>query len=54
MDPIRIISGAENLNALSDEEKGTLEDINRLKPGPYRLACMTKPKGPVTVEMVEG
>jgi thioredoxin reductase/ferredoxin/pSer/pThr/pTyr-binding forkhead associated (FHA) protein len=54
MDPIRIISGAENLNAMSDEEKGTLEDINRLKSGPYRLACMAKPKGPVTVEMVEG
>lgn len=52
MDPIRIISGAENLNAMSDEEKGTLEDINRLKPGPYRLACMTKPKGPVVVEML--
>lgn len=54
MDPIRIISGAENLNAMSDEEKGTLEDINRLKPGPYRLACMAKPKGPVVVEMVAG
>jgi len=52
MDPIRIISGAENLNAMSEEEKGTLEDINRLKPGPYRLACMAKPKGPVVVEMV--
>jgi len=53
MDPVRILSGAENLNAMSDEEKGTLEDINRLKPGPYRLACMAKPKGPVVVEMVE-
>lgn len=54
MDPIRIISGAENLNTMSDEEKGTLEDINRLNPGPYRLACMAKPKGPVVVEMLEG
>lgn len=53
MDPIRILSGKENLNPIGDEEKGTLEDINKLKPGEYRLACMAKPKGPVVVEMVE-
>jgi len=53
MDPIRILSGKENLNAIGDEEKGTLEDINKLKPGEYRLACMAKPKGAVMVEMVE-
>ena len=53
MDPIRILAGKENLNPIGDEEKGTLEDINKLKPGEYRLACMAKPKGPVVVEMVE-
>ncbi|MGH7493813.1 MAG: FHA domain-containing protein [bacterium] len=53
MDPIRILSGKENLNAIGDEEKGTLEDINKLKPGEYRLACMAKPKGAVVVEVVE-
>jgi thioredoxin reductase/pSer/pThr/pTyr-binding forkhead associated (FHA) protein/ferredoxin len=53
MDPIRILSGKENLDAIGDEEKGTLVDINKLKPGEYRLACMAKPKGAVVVEVVE-
>ncbi len=53
MDPIRVLSGKENLNPIGDEEKGTLEDINKLKPGEYRLACMAKPKGAVVVEVVE-
>jgi ferredoxin/pSer/pThr/pTyr-binding forkhead associated (FHA) protein len=53
MDPVRVLSGKENLSAIGDEEKGTLEDINKLKPGEYRLACMAKPQGPVVVELVE-
>jgi ferredoxin len=46
IDPICIISGIENMNAVGDDEQGTLEDINKLEPGKYRLACMAKPKGP--------
>jgi pSer/pThr/pTyr-binding forkhead associated (FHA) protein/ferredoxin len=53
IDPIRILSGLENMNEAGDEEQGTLEDINKLKPGEYRLACMAKPKGPVVVEILE-
>ncbi len=53
LDPIRIISGLENMNPVGDEEQGTLEDINKLEPGKYRLACVAKPMGPVVVEILE-
>jgi pSer/pThr/pTyr-binding forkhead associated (FHA) protein/ferredoxin len=54
-DPIRILRGQENLAAPPGaDEKGTLEDICSLAPGEYRLACMTKVKGPVEVEIVKG
>ncbi len=52
-DPIRIISGAENLNDVGGIEQTTLEEKNNLTPGEYRLACMVKPKGPVVVEIIE-
>jgi thioredoxin reductase/pSer/pThr/pTyr-binding forkhead associated (FHA) protein len=52
-DPIRIISGKENLNELSDQEKETIEDLCGLNPDECRMACMAKPKGPVEVEIVE-
>lgn len=52
-DPIRIISGHENLNEISDGEKEALEDICELKPGECRLACMVKIKGPVEVEIIK-
>jgi len=53
IDPIRIVSGAENMSPIGDEEQGTLEDINKLAAGKYRLACMAKPNGPVVVEVLE-
>ena len=53
IDPIRIISGEENMSPIGDEEQGTLEDINKLAAGKYRLACMAKPQGPVVVEVLE-
>jgi len=52
-DPIRIISGQENLNEISDGETEALEDICELEPGKCRLACMVKIKGPVEVEILE-
>jgi len=52
-DPIRIISGHEHLNELTDGEKEALEDICELKPGECRLACMVKVKGPVEVEILK-
>lgn len=52
-DPIRIISGRENLNEISDGEKEALEDICELKPGECRLACMVKIRGPVEVEIIK-
>ena len=51
-DPIRIISGGENLNEVGGGESDTLQDICGLKPGECRLACVTKPKGPVVVEII--
>ena len=52
-DPIRILSGHENLvTAPSDGEAETLEDICDLEPGPCRLACMARIKGPVEVEIL--
>jgi ferredoxin len=53
LDPIRIVAGMENMSPVGDEEQGTLEDINKLEPGKYRLACVAKPKGPVVVEILE-
>ena len=52
-DPIRILSGHENLTtAPNDGESETLEDICDLEPGPCRLACMARIKGPVEVEIL--
>jgi pSer/pThr/pTyr-binding forkhead associated (FHA) protein/thioredoxin reductase/ferredoxin len=53
-DPIRIVAGAEHLSALGDGESETLEELCNLEPGPCRLACMVKVKGPVVVEIVKG
>jgi len=52
-DPIKIISGQEHLNELTDGEKEALEDICELKAGECRLACMVKVKGPVEVEILK-
>ena len=56
-DPIRIISGAEFLNSVGDEEADTLDDICDLEAGndsgKCRLACMTRVSGPVVIEIVE-
>jgi pSer/pThr/pTyr-binding forkhead associated (FHA) protein/ferredoxin len=50
-DPIRILSGRENLDAEpGDQERDTLEDLCELEPGDCRLACMVRLKGPVEVE----
>ncbi len=51
-DPIRILAGRNNVNAMKDEEKGTLEDLCGLSGGEYRLACMVKPKGAVEIEIL--
>ena len=53
-DPVRILSGKENLNEMGDEEREALEDICELDPNECRLACMVRPKGPVEVEIVKG
>ncbi|MCH7665231.1 MAG: FHA domain-containing protein [Acidobacteria bacterium] len=52
-DPIRILSGAENLvGEISDQERETLEEICELEPGPCRLACMVRVRGAVEVELI--
>jgi thioredoxin reductase/ferredoxin len=51
-DPVRIVSGMENLSAKTDLEKRTLEDLCGLEDPACRLACMAKVNGPVTVEVI--
>jgi ferredoxin len=48
---VHVTGGAEHLNAIGDTETGTLEDICRKDPGPYRLACMARVSGPVLVDI---
>ena len=53
MDPVKVISGAEHLGPMSSTERGTLEDLCSLEPGPFRLACMARVSGPVVVDIVK-
>lgn len=53
-DPIKIIAGAEKLNAMTAAEKEALEDICGLSTADHRLACMAKPTGAVEVEILKG
>ena len=50
-DPVRIVEGVANLNAIGSAERSTLEDICSLAPGPYRLACMARVSGAVRIEL---
>lgn len=51
LDVIKIISGSESLNPVTDNENKTLKR-DGISPGPCRLACMTKTSGPVVIEVV--
>ena len=51
-DPIRILSGAEHLNKVTDAEAATLEELG-LVPGEHRLACVTRATGPVVVDLLD-
>ncbi len=53
MDPVKVISGGEHLGPLSSMERGTLEDLCSVEPGPYRLACMARVSGPVVVDIIK-
>lgn len=53
MDPVKVVAGAEHLNAVGGTERSTLEDLCSLEPGKYRLACMARVSGPVKVEVVK-
>ena len=52
-DPIRIVSGHDNLNPMGEGEEETLDEICSVGEGRHRLACMARPTGPVVVEIVE-
>lgn len=52
-DPVRILSGREHLDPMTDEERETLEDICAVDPSQHRLACRARPTGPVVVDVVE-
>ena len=53
MDPVKVISGGQHLGPMNSTEKGTLEDLCSLEPGPYRLACMARVNGPVVVDIIK-
>ncbi len=52
-DPVRILSGQEYLDPMTDEERDTLEDICAVDPATHRLACRARPTGPVVAEIVD-
>ena len=52
-DPVRILSGQEHLDPMTDEERDTLEDICAVDMATHRLACRARPTGPVVVEIVD-
>ncbi|MEE8586379.1 MAG: FHA domain-containing protein [Acidobacteriota bacterium] len=52
-DPIRIISGQENLNPITEGEEDTLDDLCSIDDGQHRLACMARASGPVVVEIID-
>ena len=52
-DPVRVVSGQEHLDPMTDEERDTLEDICAVDPAPHRLACRARPTGPVVVQIVD-
>ncbi len=53
-DPVRILAGAEHVaGAADDRERETLEELCELEPGPCRLACMLRVRGPVEIEILE-
>jgi thioredoxin reductase/pSer/pThr/pTyr-binding forkhead associated (FHA) protein/ferredoxin len=51
-DALRVVSGAEHLNEVTEKEAKTLKRKG-LEPGSCRLACMTRTSGPVVVEVVQ-
>jgi thioredoxin reductase/pSer/pThr/pTyr-binding forkhead associated (FHA) protein/ferredoxin len=55
-DAVRVVSGGEHLDDVSDEESDTLQSICDLEPGnepgQCRLACVMHATGPVVVERV--
>jgi thioredoxin reductase/ferredoxin/pSer/pThr/pTyr-binding forkhead associated (FHA) protein len=52
-DAVRVVSGRENLTAAGQTERDQLEDSLSLEVGPYRLACMARVTGPVTIELLK-
>jgi ferredoxin len=53
-DPVRIVSGQEHLNELDEDEEGwTLQEVCHLEPGPHRLACVLRTRGPIVVETIK-
>jgi ferredoxin len=51
-DPVRIISGNEHVNKMTDDEEATVQDC-QLDPKDCRMACMVRPTGPVVVELLK-
>jgi ferredoxin len=53
VDPIEILDGAGNLSEPTPEERETLQvRCDQLEAGRYRLACVTRVQGPVTIKPV--
>ncbi|HEY4182100.1 MAG TPA: 2Fe-2S iron-sulfur cluster-binding protein [Kofleriaceae bacterium] len=48
---VKIVAGAENMNAFTDEERKHLGNVYHITK--VRLACRTKPTGDVTIQVVK-
>ena len=50
-DPIQVVTGQDTLNLMTDDERSTLKEVCGLDQARYRLACLTRPTGPVVVSL---
>ncbi len=48
---VRILAGAENLSAMTPDERELREEHPEFFAADERLACMTRPRGDVTCEL---
>jgi thioredoxin reductase/ferredoxin len=50
-DPIRVTAGHDHVNSMTEDERSTLAEICGVDPGSHRLACLTRPTGPIVVAL---
>lgn len=53
MDPVKVLSGGDQLGPIGSAERSTLEDLCSLDPATHRLACMARVTGAVVVDIIK-